>query len=1077
MDFLFKSLLFILTSSYLLAGSVQSTPRKILSNRRLESLQKEEPARFKSDVCRRNLLDLKRKTAFSLPYMQKGFPTTAKTIRILGIRVQFKKELPDDPATTGDGWFDLRSYEKFYQEEEHIIDPAPHNRAYFEAHLKSLANYWSTVSEGKLALEFEVFPKGDSAYTLPYTISHYGSIDSTPRPQFYPVEQLDSLYRHSFTLADTSSLDEIDFSKYDSFVLFHAGSDQQHDLGEIGVDPTPSDLFTGFIMLGEPVEVEGNVIWDGMIMPETASQDNRIAALNAIFAHEFGHQLGLVDLYNTRNFFTQVGDFALMDNFAQNVGVELDSCYTLVTGVLPVFPCAWSRAFLGFVSPEETTNEQDIRLLAAELEDEQIKAIRVPINSEEYFLVENRQIDLDGVAIPYLQADPSTGVILGLVEVASNSEREYDYLLPGSGVLIVRVDEGVAYLDVDEDGVPNFWDNKLQWDKDRKFMTLMEADGIIDFGGNYYTGFGDQEDMYYEGNQSELTPSTYPSTRSYNKAFTHIWFTDIGKSGLEMSLSIKSDWYQSGWPQKIVPYHNIRSLAYADVENDGSVEIFGAADRFLYAWRSNGESVIPNPNYAFDFELNGDTTFYPLAFFDILDTTLVGTPTLGDVDEDGTLEVVSATVDGKVYCWKPVDLNNDSLADLKPGFPVDLGNSISMIPVISDFDPQNPGLEIYVGTGEGELFSGEGKLFLISGSSNIIDSIDLEEKILGLATTDTGSINFVITESYSPWWNEMKIWRTDSKIFVSAAIYEPIYLPIVGDLNRDGILDVVVVEAGGTIYAWDKGLSPLQGFPIWLDNKICSQPALGDIDGDGYLEIVVASDNKIFAYNYSGTIADNFPIIVDRVDPVGWIKSSPILVDVDDDGISDIVIGTQQNKIYAFNKDGNAVFGFPLSCAGPISSSGIMVDLDQDLVSELLVPANDGFVYAWKLPWDYNSENGHWPMQGHDPSHTNYFPIEDLPNLPAFAFLPEKKVFSYPNPAKDKATIRYFLGEDAEVNIRIYDLAGDLVEELDHTGVGGENNEKEWDCSRVASGIYLCRVEAKASQQSEVAFCKIAVVK
>ncbi|MGB2698286.1 MAG: hypothetical protein WBD28_10575, partial [Candidatus Zixiibacteriota bacterium] len=673
MNFFIRPFLGVLTLLLFLNGSALAAQRKILSVQRWNRPFGEEISQFKSGVSQRNLLNLKRKAPFSLPYLAKEL-TTPKTIKILAIRVQFKKEIPDDPTTTGEGQFDLRSYEQFYQEEEHIIDPAPHNRAYFEAHLEACSTYWSIASKDKLILKFDVYPKGDTAYTLPYTISHYGSIDSTPNPQFYPVEQLDSLFKHSFTLADTSSLDEIDFSGYDSYFLFHAGSDRQHDLGEIGVDPTPSDLFTGFIMLGEPVEVKDTLIWEGLIIPETASQDNKIAALNSIITHEFGHQLGLPDFYNTRNFFTQVGDFALMDNFAQNVGVELDSCYTMVTGVLPVYPCAWSKAFLGFAEPVQITNQQNIKLFASELEDDKIQLIKIPINSEEYFLIENRQIDLDGIDIPYLQADPQTGVVLGLAETGLSSEREYDYLLPGSGILIFRVDEGVAYLDVDSDGVPNFWDNKLQWDKDRKFLTLVEADGIIDFGGNYYTGFGDQEDMFYQGNQSEFTPYTYPSTRSSNKAFTHIWITDIDESDLEMSLNIKSDWYQSGWPQKIIPHQNIKSLTYADVENDGSIEIFGAADRFLYAWRSNGENLIPNPNYAFDVELNGDTTFYPLAFFDILDTTLVGTPTLGDVDGDDTLEVISATVDGKVYCWEPVDLNNDSLADLKAGFPVDLGN-------------------------------------------------------------------------------------------------------------------------------------------------------------------------------------------------------------------------------------------------------------------------------------------------------------------------------------------------------------------------------------------------------------------
>ncbi|KPK99707.1 MAG: hypothetical protein AMJ91_06750, partial [candidate division Zixibacteria bacterium SM23_73_3] len=392
---------------------------------------------FKSDVSRKNLLGLERETPYSLPRFPKLAPVQTKTLKVLGIKVEFEEEIEDDPRTTGNGLFDMRTQDEFLQQEGHLIDPSPHDTLYFKKHLLALHNYWWTVSEGKLALEGEVFPQSESlAYQLPHPMVHYGAPDSSLSVK---VEMLRQFFHDSFNLADSLSVHgdsqvyHIDFSRYDCFVIFHAGSDLQSDLGEL-VNPTPGDLFTGFITLGDTVWVnDGSFpITEGLFIPETRSQDNRVTALNAVFAHEFGHQLGLVDLYNSQNFMTQVGDFALMDNNAQNVGVDV-GYGIFVSGVLPVYPCAWSRAYLGFVEPTEIISQGNINLFATEMLNHQLQLIKIPISPEEYFLLENRQVDLDGDHFSGLRADSSTNVILGPVDWERNYNREYDWLLPGSG--------------------------------------------------------------------------------------------------------------------------------------------------------------------------------------------------------------------------------------------------------------------------------------------------------------------------------------------------------------------------------------------------------------------------------------------------------------------------------------------------------------------------------------------------------------------------------------------------------------------------------------------------------------------
>lgn len=94
------------------------------------------------------------------------------------------------------------------------------------------------------------------------------------------------------------------------------------------------------------------------------------------------------------------------------------------------------------------------------------------------------------------------------------------------------------------------------------------------------------------------------------------------------------------------------------------------------------------------------------------------------------------------------------------------------------------------------------------------------------------------------------------------------------------------------------------------------------------------------------------------------------------------------------------------------------------------------------------------------------------------SFFPKERAYNWPNPAYDgKTFIRYFVGERASVKIKIFDLAGDLVSELNGPGNAGVDNEVEWNVKDVQSGVYLARIEASGSGKTETAIVKIAVVK
>ena len=141
--------------------------------------------------------------------------------QILALRVDFPRENPDEPTTTGIGAFDLRSAEEAAEDYALPYDLPPHDRAYFERHLTALARYYELVSAGRVAISAEVFPPrcARQAYALPQPMLHYGNGRTTTEEIGAKWVELVSDALHA-ALADPDGprLDE-----FNSFLVFHAG--------------------------------------------------------------------------------------------------------------------------------------------------------------------------------------------------------------------------------------------------------------------------------------------------------------------------------------------------------------------------------------------------------------------------------------------------------------------------------------------------------------------------------------------------------------------------------------------------------------------------------------------------------------------------------------------------------------------------------------------------------------------------------------------------------------------------------------------------------------------------------------
>lgn len=143
-----------------------------------------------------------------------------------------------------------------------------------------------------------------------------------------------------------------------------------------------------------------------------------------------------------------------------------------------------------------------------------------------------------------------------------------------------------------------------------------------------------------------------------------------------------------------------------------------------------------------------------------------------------------------------------------------------------------------------------------------------------------------------------------------------------GDIDGDGIIDVVVRSTNGKIISWFKGprnptTAPVRNLP-WqvftiaeFTTRVPEAISLGDIDGDGQLEVVASAEGavlwldpfpfgSVFDQWQENLIIDDqqsFPVVIDpnvaesEVTTKSTLINELLVVDLDADGTTD-VIGT-----------------------------------------------------------------------------------------------------------------------------------------------------------------------------------------
>jgi M6 family metalloprotease-like protein len=1053
--------------------------------------------RATSDVNTPIFEQLNRRKPWSLPGQALAADLDS-TINVLVLRFDFQYETDDDPNTTGRGVMDMSPhplpgpYSSATPEDSiayltavgHFIDPPPHDSVYFDAHMRALNNYWEHVSSGAIRLTWDIFPPGrDSVYQLPREMSYYGMCDFDS-----VIIGLERYFSDCIHLADAAhvtdpSHPDIDFSQYGAIILFHAGSDRQND---IGFPVTCNDLFTGFIRFGRPITVDNGTraVGYALMMPETSSQDNRATALNAVLAHEFGHQLGLVDLYRTDIFMSQLGDFALMDNNGFGTGVDFGFPVGNVFGTVPLYPMAWSRAFLGLDPVYDFRQGDDIRLVAAEIVSSGMKITRVPISENEYYLIENRVDDFvpDPDNIQPLLSDSMTNVILGPVDISRNLTGEYDALMPGSGMLIYLVDESVAALDYDGDGLNNFADNQLQNDPSRRFIQVMEADGLVNLGGYYRAGFGDAEDMFREDRATRFTPNTVPPSIDNTGNNTHVFVTEIRRDSIlrdegmdpfrvdtVMFFDVAIDKLVDGFPISAgIPAYGLSPIT-DDLDGDGTDELIVASGELL--------SVVTTEGRNFLREFTGCTTCP-----DYVDTVV------SQVNLQGVTVPLFARTPDTITAGPVTGVFSDlpMFKFVVVGYPGrrDSGEVAFYYPEDVDYDGEAESEEPLRVSGTPIALSFGDVLYVLSDEGSVLRKDDLFASVtvfdLGTDSTEYHGIcrlgnRLVVMEGDSV---ETRLHCVADTIYSFTIEGYYAYGPIAVDVNRDGQPEVVALTAtGDAVFITVDTTNASPSYSILAEEntgyEFTVNPVAGDLDFDGYPEVVVGGSNTLYAFNRELSLVTDFPLEVDDRFPDYAVTEALVVGDIDRGGAPELVFPTGIGNIYSFGLE--KTFGFPLS-AGERGAGSALIFGDST-GGKLGYLGVDGWFYAWEVDRDMS---GFWPMGGHDPAGTFAFDSAGLGDpQPIAQGLPEERFYAYPNPVLGGATtIRYYLGQEAaEVTLTLYDLSGYEVAGLTGPVSGGVDNEVRWNCGNITPGVYRCIISVDFGGDTQESYTDIAVIR
>ncbi len=889
------------------------------------------------------------------------------TLRVLIVRIGFAADRSGDlTSVTTDGNFQLTPDPAVH------IDPPPHDRAFYESHLYGLSQYYTFQSGGRLVIRGRVLPGVDNDCYRLSDLADYGPGAGGG----WTIERLEWLVRDMIAAADTGLVaDGLDLSDFDdshpfTYVIFvHAGGDLQSDVN----GDSPNDVPTFFISLGEPAALRGGgTLSECSVIPESTTQDGYLGSIAAALYHEFGHALGLVDIYDTSSGLPSAGIWTLMDagtNLAANVGFPTptpgypDSIeVATVTGLLPPSLGAWDKWFLGWLETETLAGGPDaIRLPAVQIprtSDEYLRyrnagfdlqltdpqALVAGVSRREFFLLENRWVPMSGAELPEqegigLLRDQQTGVILYLAgddpdgdgpEPPRNTGM-YDFFMPDGGLLVWHVNQQRIEA--------SLADNTVNADGDG--LRLVEADGIQDIGviDPYVLGFwGTSRDPFHAGKPGSpatgvaLGQEGAPSSRAFDRAWTGVTLADISANEALMTLTAGVDPLVSSPSPELPPYDAAEAEALDGEPGPRALDHASVTPCRLATHEALVYADAPRPDWGDStFSAWGATLFALRQDGSQLASPPPGLPTgavyrfaaplsgppialSGLPDVEGDL-VIAAARDGVVLALRGVSDENNVLVDWTrrvgaslPFAPAVCGDSLLLCCVAPD--------TVRLLRPDGTV--GQAVRLTRPSGTFVAPPLPLALPALGGACVVFRAGGWQIIDLAS-----------DQGLPSPASVSVPYDFPP-GDqapravvMPRDDGATLVICGPGGELRAWRLGPSGGEvtrlPWPETLDGVPAGDPAVADLDGDGRHDFVVATPRRVHALSAAGVALRGFPVPLRELFPLADSTrfAGPVAVlDVSGDGRDEICLVTDGGHLILLDAEGRLVTRTPFQWGG-----------------------------------------------------------------------------------------------------------------------------------------------------------------
>ncbi len=997
------------------------------------------------------------------------------------------------------------------------VDPPPHDKAYFESHLQGLTEYYRFMSGRRLHIEGQVLPAGDQAAYHVKDIAEYGP----GAGGFWTMAGLESLVRDMITATDqgTAADGTVNLADYDdndpfTYVIFvHAGSDWQSDVN----GDSPNDIPTFFVNLGEaqPLASTGS---DGIagsltecsVIPETTNQDGYSGSIAAAFFHEFGHALGLPDVYDSSRGLPAVGIWDLMDsgtNLSATLGAitdQGDTVYVVAGGVLPPSLSAWDKWYLGWLETRELdykSGEYRLPAVGVPREDYALwaggygafrladpQAWRGGLSPREWFLIENRWVPSGNDPLPWdnlsFERDDSTGVILylaGHVPGTDTWENSglYDYFLPAGGALVWHVNEDRIVAGLES--------NTINTDGDG--LKLVEADGLQDIGvldayvlgwyGSWRDPFGGRDSGGVATGFNALPADGFPNTRLYDRSWSHLALSNIAPYGPRALPSVMKFEATLGRVSPGLPW-TIAAEATAGAVPAGPraidpgtltpLEVSGT--RVLLFTDAPGANHGENPFDATLYAVTADgREWWPRAAGRTFGGVLalggrVAGPPLALPQVGGTTDLVITLREGVV---RSAGLG---VAAVTAGWQVTLADSLlgGALPL------RDAG-----GTTRLACASPDG-VFLLS-TEDATAGAAVGEPWLPFSESDPGAVVTGAVPLASAGGDRLCVATRAGWYLVSAdalglhtAGFAGFPRTAVGAVRvaavplADDRAVVHVFDEQGVLGAWpvDGANAVSAGRAAVVDGPLVCDPAVADVDGDGLNDLIVATATRVFALKAEGIPLRGWPRRLYDLFPLAdttRVAGPLVVADATGDGRNEIFFNTDGGHLMGLGCDGALLDQLPLRW-GDRRQAGLAIGDGASGRLLWLVSGGgyteppmartwvNGRVVAWQL--DRAAGTSEWLGPGG--SVARHGPAGAATDLGAGtpAAIDRSEVALFPNPVSGEAVNARFWSDNAgRVHLAVYDLQGELVRAGVFEGAGGQMNQVRLDLPGIASGMYV----------------------